>query len=110
MNWKLFLDDERDPIGTDWVVCRCVTEAVIACENYGMPNFISFDHDLGQGFSPENYDNTGLGFVKWLIDQCLDEKLKFPTDFDFYVHSQNPIGKANIENLMNNFLSKSDGE
>lgn len=28
----------------------------------------------------------------------------FADDFDYYVHSQNPIGKANIEGLINGYL------
>lgn len=27
-----------------------------------------------------------------------------PADFAFFVHSQNPVGKANIEGLLNNYL------
>lgn len=106
MKFKLFLDDKRDPVGSGWVVCRNVGEAVMYCQVAGIPDFISFDHDLGEGISPKGYDNTGLGFAKWLIDQCLDQKLELPRNFDFYVHSQNPIGAANIRSLLDNFLER----
>ena len=36
----------------------------------------------------------------------LDNLYKFPEDFKFNVHSANPIGKANIEGILNNYLKK----
>jgi len=101
--WKLFLDDERDPVGTGWTVCRSVAEAVAVVDVFGLPSYISFDHDLGDGVAPVGYDNTGMGFAKWFADQVMDGA-KLPQDFDFYVHSQNIVGKRNIEGLLNNFL------
>ena len=98
MNYKLFIDDEREPIGGDWVIARSHWEAIEIIIRRGMPKFISFDHDLGDG-------PTGYDFAKWLIETDLDQKGKLiSTDFEFYVHSQNPIGKKNIENLFNNYL------
>lgn len=105
MAWKLFLDDERDPVGNDWIVCRCMSEAAIMCEVHGLPTFISFDHDLGEGFAIQDYDNTGMGFLHWMIDQVLDGKFTLPAEFDYDIHSQNPIGAANIRNLLDNFLA-----
>jgi hypothetical protein len=29
---------------------------------------------------------------------------RIPDDFQFYVHSRNPVGRANIEGLLNNYL------
>ena len=34
----------------------------------------------------------------------LDNRYKFPKDFKFNVHSANPIGKKNIETIINNYL------
>jgi len=59
----------------------------------GLPDFISFDHDLGEG-------KTGYDCAKWLVEYCLDNQLLFS---DFSVHSQNPVGKENIEKLFENF-------
>lgn len=104
--WKLFLDDEREPVGTGWTVCRNVAEAVAVAKIFQLPSYVSFDHDLGDGPAPEGYDNTGFGFAKWMIDQVLDDQLILPKDFDFYVHSQNPIGAANIRSLIRSFLDR----
>ncbi len=51
MTYNLFLDDERFPPndGKDWVIVRSVQEAVDYVEVNGLPSFISFDNDLGQG-------------------------------------------------------------
>lgn len=104
MGWKLFLDDERDPVLPGWIVCRSVTDAVSVCEHYGLPEFISFDHDLGMEKPLDGYENTGMGFAKWMVDKILDKELALPGNFDFYVHSQNPIGAANIDKLLRSFL------
>jgi hypothetical protein len=66
-----------------------------------MPSYISFDHDLGDN------EPTGYDIAKTIVDvdmEAVNEEAKLPKDFHFYVHSQNPIGKANIEGLLNNYL------
>ena len=71
-------------------------------------DYISFDHDLGD----EDDGETGYDYAKRLVEMDMDTdfpKYKFPDDFSFYVHSQNPIGKANIEGLLNGYL-KHKGE
>ena len=71
---------------------------------YGMPNFISFDHDLGKN------EPTGYDIAKWLVEVDMGRNKKildraaFHPDFDFYVHSKNPVGKANIEAYLNNYF------
>lgn len=102
MTYKLFIDDERYPSGNidEWVITRSSEETIRIVSEKGMPNFISFDHDLGG-------EDTSIQFIKWLENKLLDEELKFPVDFDFYVHSQNPIGAKNIRlwmvSLVTNF-------
>ncbi|WP_209389122.1 cyclic-phosphate processing receiver domain-containing protein [Chryseobacterium sp. RR2-3-20] len=61
----------------------------------GVPEFISFDHDLGEG-------KTGFDCAKFLVEFCLDNGV---SDINFQVHSQNPVGKENIEKLLDNFNS-----
>ena len=106
MAWKLFLDDERDPVGNRWTVCRSVGEAVAVCQVFKLPAYISFDHDLGPGPSPGGFENTGMGFAKWMIEQVLDDTMQLPTGFDYYVHSQNPVGADNIRNIMQRFTNR----
>lgn len=98
MSYKLFLDDERFPITQEtWVICRSFEGFKATILKNGCPNYISFDHDLGDG-------PTGKDCASWLIEALLDNVLTLPSDFAFYVHSQNPIGAMNIQSLLHNYL------
>jgi hypothetical protein len=92
---NLFLDDERFPIGDDWNIVRSYEEAVEFVLKNGLPDVISFDHDLGT-------EKTGYDFAKWLVEYIMDNDLPV---FHFFVHSQNPVGKRNIEEYLNGFFS-----
>jgi hypothetical protein len=108
---NIFLDDTRLPTEVVWLTLPSVKWKII--KNYeqfinaikldGIPEVISFDHDLGIDFSPNetipNTEKTGLDCAKWLVDYCLDNSHSLPT---YYVHSLNPIGKQNILNFLNN--------
>jgi hypothetical protein len=98
----LYLDDIRwPPKGRDWKIVRDVAEAVEYCQENGCPRMVSFDHDLGDGIP------TGFDFAKWLCEMDMDCGGKFiPTDFEFFVHSANPVGKANIEGYLSGYLSQ----
>jgi hypothetical protein len=94
----MFLDDERFPPGDKaWVLVRSSADAIEYVKRRGLPEFISFDHDLGG-------DDTARRFVLWLIDHLDQGTSKLPTNFQFYVHSQNPIGRDWIEGTMNNIV------
>jgi len=92
-NWKLFIDDERSPVSNDWVIARSSTNAIMAVCSWGMPVEIAFDHDLGG-------DDTSIKFIHWLMEKVLDGDLTIPEGFTYSVHSQNPIGAANIKSKM----------
>lgn len=106
--WNLFVDDERDPRQVTWgstafyhvypwTIARSLSEVQELVQMYGFPEFVSFDHDLGTD------QPTGHDIAKWLITQD-HENHTMPANFDFYVHSRNPVGKQNIESLLNNYL------
>ena len=113
--WNLFIDDERQLQDVtcaprrmqeryrdqSWVIVRNKSQAIRAIADHGQiaPNFISFDHDLG------NNEPTGLDIAQWIVDQHMDRNIEIPEDFDFYVHSMNPVGRENIERYMRNYLS-----
>jgi predicted AAA+ superfamily ATPase len=127
--FKLFLDDVRSPkdaIGlvldihnkfyweNDWDVVRNYDEFVQYLEVNGAPEFVSFDHDLGDSAMDEyfrnvatkgtlDYDNikekTGLDCAKFLVEYCADESQPLP---EYLVHSANPVGKKNIESFLEN--------
>jgi len=89
---RLYLDDLRPtPEGFDRVYNY--EEFVEYLERKGLPDFISFDHDLGE-------DLSGYDCAKYLVDYCLAHQFPLP---NYQVHSQNPVGKENIERLLENF-------
>lgn len=95
MSYKLFIDDERFPVENsgEWVIVRSSQQAISEVYQKGMPSFISFDHDLGG-------DDTSMKFLRWLLDELLDDMIAFPEGFGYYVHSQNPVGAENIRSFM----------
>lgn len=115
--YNLFIDDERDPINVkwgsyeeqdhyrygEWIITRNWYETLEILVTYGLPHTISFDHDLGDG-TPNGYE-----IAKKISELVMDGGYKIPKNFKFYVHSKNPVGKANIESYMNNFLTHMKG-
>lgn len=83
---KLFLDDLRPAPNDSWDVVRSFDEFKAYIIKHGVPDIISFDHDLGLG--PNGYD-----CVKWLIEK--NYKIK-----EFHAHSMNPVGRENIIKLL----------
>jgi hypothetical protein len=117
--YKLFLDDERFPrqvtwvrlpttIDNHWTIVRSYDEFVKTIQEKGMPEFISFDHDLAEEHYREGYrgaepvygvykEKTGYEAAKWLRQYCDERGLRVPA---FTVHSMNPIGRVNITNAL----------
>lgn len=101
-SYNIFLDDERFPSAKDekeYIIVRNYDEFVDLINKYGLPKYISFDRDLGE-------NETGYDCAKFLVEYCLDNNKK--PIFEFYVHSQNPVGKENIKRLLNNFKRSYD--
>lgn len=123
---KLFLDDVRNPLDcmvympqhvyadNDWVVVRNYDEFVDYIKTNGLPDLISFDHDLAdEHYDPSMYngtynekyetfkEKTGYDCAKWLVDHMIDNDLKM---CDFIVHSMNPAGAYNIKGYINGFI------
>jgi len=104
--YSLYLDDVRDPKAQapygEWVIARSVDEAMKVIIVRGVPNHISFDHDLGDG-------PTGYNFVNslWVyLDETLFVKGKnlLPDNFTYSVHSTNPVGAKRIRDAMEEAL------
>lgn len=105
-------------INENWVVVRNYNEFILAIDKYkDNINIISFDHDLGcddyglcnNGFYTKtfwdetSYDKTGYDCAKYIVEN----------DINFSVHlchSQNPVGKKNIESLLSNYLKHKNGK
>ena len=102
---SLYLDDIRTPKTYFSRIVRSYEEAVSYTLEHGIAEYISFDHDLGVDEQGE-IAKSGYDFAKWLVESALDGELCFPENFTFNVHSANPVGKANIEHLLSNYLSQ----
>lgn len=95
---KLYVDDVRDAPSPEWSVVRTSSHAITFIQTFGLPDVISFDHDLGG-------DDTSMRIVDWLIEEILDYRISVPEVFIFYVHSANPVGAENLEHKFGNFLN-----
>ena len=101
-SYTIYIDDLRTPVEEFDCIARSYEEAIEIFKKYGMPSFISFDHDLG--LHDGKVAKSGLDVAKWIVQHDLNEEYKIPPDFAFEVHSQNPVGKQNIESLLSSYL------
>jgi len=114
----LFLDDIRNPKDVtpnmvkrkidmslyqgEWCIVRSYKEFVKVISKKGLPQFISFDHDLGEVNG--EIQPSGMDCAKWLVDYCIDNDKELP---HYVVHSSNPAGAANINGLFQSFIKRS---
>ena len=118
----LYLDDIRTPSvalpnAHPWDVVRNYTEFCEYITKHGVPDVISFDHDLAeehmndyysqmleQGYQMPNYENykenTGLECARFLIRYAEQNNQEIKT---CVVHSHNPVGAKNIMDEINGF-------
>lgn len=131
MKTLLWLDDIRNPFTDNWLRDYAPQFSngegkVVWVKNYdefinyiifnGIPDMISFDHDLGEDVAKKRVSNgmskrqarslkretkSGYDCTKWLVDYCLDNGVSIP---HFGVHSANPVGAENIRGLLNNAI------
>jgi hypothetical protein len=127
MSYNLFLDDFRIPkdafeythlkvyLSVEWIIVRNYQAFIALIEGKGIPDIISFDHDLAD----EHYDKTivkgqtygeiyelfdektGYHCAKWFIDYCIDNEKELPAEV--LIHSMNPAGSANIKSLFDTY-------
>ena len=103
---KLFLDDIRTPemvytktVAKDFVVVRNYAEFVNYIKQNGLPEFISFDNDLGLESNGEIAPD-GYAAAKWLVYESGFDIRKL----QFKVHSANPVAGEQIRGLLNNYI------
>lgn len=134
----LWLDDLpiRNPFLGTWIKPEYSDYRIIWVLNYdqfvewitvnGLPDIISFDHDLAdEHYTPEEYWNdydkskeyqdsktykekNGHECAKWLVNYCQSHGLKLP---NYLVHSFNPVGADNIRGVLESytkFMNKQD--
>jgi hypothetical protein len=144
MGYNLFLDDIHNPYDVanlrkttvkdreryrnyDWIIVRNYDDFVKTITEKGLPDIVSFDHDLAPEhyeilFADENwfkkdkliidtadwsdeividYDKftikTGYHAAEWLLEYCQNTGKEKPICL---VHSQNDVGRKNITNLL----------
>lgn len=122
MKYNLFLDDFRfpndasnymfDPIysSVEWIIVRNYYAFITIIQNKGIPDNISFDHDLADchyknqifDYDDETKEKTGYHCAKWLINYCIDNSLDLPKKIN--IHSMNPYGTKNIKSLFETFF------
>jgi len=100
---KMYLDDLRTPVEEFDFVVRSYDEAIEVIKKYGVPDFISFDHDLGKD-EHGTILKTGYDLAKWIVENDLNATYNLPRNFSFKVHFQNPVGKENIISLLKSYL------
>ena len=122
MKIALYLDDVRTPTETipgyhPWNVVRNYDEFEKWIIENGVPDLVSFDHDLAdehsndyynqvatQGYQHPDYasykEKTGVDCANFLVQYC--QKMNVPLK-QCCVHSHNPVGAKNIQDFLNGF-------
>lgn len=103
---KLFLDDLRTiemvydkSMETEFDIVRTYQDFVHYIKMNGLPEFISFDNDLGLDKNGE-VALDGYAAAKWLVyESGLDLR-----KMEFKVHSANPVAAEQIRGLLNNYI------
>ena len=103
---KLFLDDVRTiemiydkSMESEFDIVRTYSQFIAYIKENGLPNYISFDNDLGLDengiLAPD-----GLACAKWLVyESGLDLR-----NLEFKVHSANPVASEQIKGLLTNYI------
>ena len=119
--YKLYLDDIRTPFDSftssknliyleEWVVVTDYESFTKTITNRGLPEIISFDHDLADEHyaivteklwedyhSKEDRIPTGYDCASWLKRYCIFMSKPIPT---YIVHSRSEFGKLHINNIL----------
>lgn len=119
--YKLFLDDLRNPVDAyfymhapiyneeGWVIVRNYAEFVDMITSQGIPEIVSFDHDLAdEHYGMQDHieygmlaEKTGYHCAQWLINYCIDHNKDLPKYV--LIHSMNTVGRQNIESLFRTY-------
>lgn len=100
---KQFYDDLLKQYNANFVWVKNIYQFIDYIEKNGIPQFVSFDHDLnnrggGEGLSDEQkLNNNGVNCAKWLVNYCKQMGHPLPK---FYVHSANPKHGPEINRVL----------
>ncbi len=97
---KVYLDDDRENRPTPDGFRRVYTaQEAIDVLKTGKVTVISLDHDLG----PREKCGDGTAVMKWIRDNKLRP---LP---EIYFHTQNPVGRVSMQNVLLDILTGRDG-
>ena len=88
---KVFLDDIRNPTEEGWTVVRTAQEAIDLLHSGGVTT-ISLDHDLGEDVK------TGYDVATWIEKEVFLHPDYTPPQI--LIHSANPVGRQNIQRVI----------
>lgn len=123
MNTLIFLDDERNFEDVTWISYPEFDNIVTLRQYHEFETYIdgivikggnleglhfSFDHDLGLEDFEWKKELTGHDCA-WYLVELMGEVKTDPNKIKYYVHSQNPVGKKNIESLLENYIDFYNG-
>lgn len=104
---KLFLDDIRSiemvydkSMEPEFDIVRTYDDFVKYINKNGLPDFISFDNDLGLDKNGEVAPD-GYAAAKWLVYESGLDLI----NLKFNVHSANPVAAKQIEGLLTNYIN-----
>lgn len=123
MSYNLFLDDERTPQRIDWVklpdvpwvIVRSYESFIGHISKFGLPDIISFDHDLADEHYERYFDakgnggtyryeglkhKTGRDAALWLVRYCETFQKPIP---QYFCHTKNEYGEQNIRAILDAF-------
>jgi len=109
---NLFLDDIRSiekvygkQKEMEFDIVRTAEDFIAYIKKNGLPEFISFDNDLGLDENG-NIAPDGYSVAKWLVyESGLDLR-----NLKFSVHSANPVASEQIRGLLNNYIKHLQNE
>ena len=77
---KLYLDDIRNPKTDGWIIVRSYNEFIKWIEVNGIPDEISFDHDLAHEHTKYYFDNGTIDYPYGYMPQNGFYRIEFPND------------------------------
>jgi hypothetical protein len=131
----LFLDDFRTPdmvpkyqlinneiyLKEKWVIVQNYNEFVNYITINGLPEKVSFDHDLDDAhyeiffkndskiwdeyYLTKDREMTGYDAAKWLVNYIIENNLDLP---EIFIHTQNQVGAINIKSIFESYKKYRD--
>lgn len=85
----IWVDDIRTPIVPQAIWCHNYSQAIEEIEKIKEPFVLCLDHDLGE-------EKTGYDICKYIVENSIPISL-------IQIHSANPVGRANMNQLLTHY-------